>query len=177
MQRDLKNMQRPEKHTFFYSKTCARSRDVATLISQRGVRDRFIFISVEQYQNSLPPFVKTVPLIYTSNSEVLTDDDLVLFVRHIQPQQGSQGIPHQEPQGPLELASGGSGLSDTFSFISGSGDQSDQMSSRSYDFIESPQQQQQQQRQPQQHIAARACQDEEKQRRLFHRTRSHEGDA
>lgn len=134
MQQSTKN-----KHTLFYSDSCSRSREVAKLILHKKIRDRFLFVSVEQYQNMLPSFVNTVPLIYTSNSEVLTDDDMILFVRHL-----SNGASTEQQQLPAPPKDAGmfdpfeitSDLSDSFSFInSSSGDPSDQRP-RSFDFIQ-----------------------------------------
>ena len=108
-----------DKHSFFFSRACEKCKSAALLIQQRGLRDRFYFVNVEQYKNQLPNFITTVPLVYTLNSEVLTGEDLFMFIRHLKQQQPEQPQQYQQPpeiEG-FELSTSNSSLSDAFSFI------------------------------------------------------------
>ena len=148
----------PTKHTLFYSRSsCEFSKEVVDLIVQRGLRDRFTLICVETYPN-IPAFVNCVPLAYTTKGEILTDDDLVFFIRNINTQQQQQ----QQQQQQKVYGGGGSRedygdisfhndkLSDMFSFI----DNEDNMAfNKDYEFIEPelpPNQQPNYQQRPQQ---------------------------
>ncbi len=73
------------KHALFYSRdpVCEFSSEIVDTIVKRGLRDRFTFVCVEAYSDKLPSFVDCVPLLYTTNHEVLTDDDLVFFVDNL----------------------------------------------------------------------------------------------
>jgi hypothetical protein len=132
-----------DKHTFFYSRTSEPCRSAAALIQQRRLRDRFYFVDVDQYRRQLPNFISTVPLVYTQNSEVLTGDDLFLFVKHLHPpppppshptqqQQQQHGGRNQQQQQQrqqqevelegFELSGANASLSDAFSFIGDGGE-------------------------------------------------------
>jgi hypothetical protein len=142
-------------HALFYSRAeCEFSREIVTMINQRNMRDKFIMVCAETYNEKLPLFVTCVPLLYTSNREVLTDDDLVLFVQNLRPNesQPQKRKPQQEKQADQDdgmLGYHQGELSDMFSFID-----NEEVSNyhTNYDFVDdkntSVAQKQQQQQQP-----------------------------
>ena len=139
-------MSQEQKHTLFYSNHCGHSKDAMTLIASRGVRDRFVLICVEQYASALPRFVDCVPLLYTSNAEILTDEDLLLFLQNIRPNNTNKAAMVADVVDPtaselsafdLSSSGGSAGLSDSFSFIDSSNEQQHQKP-RGYIYISSP---------------------------------------
>ena len=127
------------KHTLFFSHHCAHSKDVVELIARRNIRNRFIFVCAEQYAGNLPSFVDCVPLLYTFNQEILTDEDLFLFLQNIpnlqqqQQKQKQMVVKKAEPELDMEPYKIG-GLTDTFSFIEGDAE----LDSSSFESFSSP---------------------------------------
>lgn len=113
------------KHTLFYSNHCQHSREAVALLTRLNLRERFVLVCVERFAQQLPPFVDCVPLLYTTNREVLTDDDLFLFVQHLRAPEQRQP-PQQQPQQPqrelelqpFQLGGGGdAAFSDSYSLL------------------------------------------------------------
>jgi hypothetical protein len=74
------------KHILFFSNLCPYSKEILSLITKKNLKDIFVFICIEKTQQQLPHFVDRVPLIYTSQRSVVTDESLFSFIESIQVQ-------------------------------------------------------------------------------------------
>ncbi len=103
------------KHILFYSNFCQYSKEVLGIATKRNLQDLFIFVSVDNTALKLPNFVQSVPTICTIEKEVLVDVDVFEFVNKL------QSVGDVEP---FALSCAPNSISDTFSFIVSSVDQS-----------------------------------------------------
>ena len=78
-----------DKHVLFYSKHCRYSKDAVSMINSNGLRNRFYLVNVEDFASTLPPFVKSVPLIFNKAHEILIDDDLFVYLQSLNPKTSS----------------------------------------------------------------------------------------
>lgn len=66
------------KHLLFYSKYCHNSTRAIELIRDYHLKYKFMCICIEIYE--IPSFVKSVPLILTMDTIILTDQDVCNFI-------------------------------------------------------------------------------------------------
>jgi hypothetical protein len=99
------------KHILFYSNFCQYSKEVLGIATKRNLNDLFLFVSVDNVTLKLPNFVQSVPTIYTTEKDVLVDNEVFEFVNKLQLAGDVE---------PFALFCAPNSISDTFSFIEGS---------------------------------------------------------
>ena len=73
-----------ERHVLFYSNYCDYSRDVLGTVVQKGLRHLFVLVCVDKRSAlQLPDFVDRVPLIFTIDRRVLSDDAVGAFIDNL----------------------------------------------------------------------------------------------
>ena len=63
------------KDIIFYSNYCTYSKEILNQISKTPINDNIIYVSVDDQNIQLPPFVKSVPTIYLVNDKKIVEDD------------------------------------------------------------------------------------------------------
>ena len=130
-----------ERHVLFYSNYCDYSRDVLATVVQKGLRHLFVLVCVDKRSAlQLPDFVDRVPLIFTIDRRVLSDDAVGAFVDNLatyfsgiyysssdKTSDSSTPAPdeHQHATGDGTIAAwspASASISDTFSFLTGASD-------------------------------------------------------
>lgn len=76
MSKDLK------KDMLFFKTNCKYCQDVLACV----VQGTFVMVDIDKMSSRLPPFVKQVPLIYTSARRIITGDEVIAYVQHQSPQ-------------------------------------------------------------------------------------------
>ena len=104
------------KNVFFYSAHCMYSREALQLITSRDLRGFFVIVCVDKRSIQLPDFVDRVPLVYTIDRRVLTDEAVDAFIDTLA-QQVAARAPPPEDVSPWSVIEMGGGLSDVFSFL------------------------------------------------------------
>lgn len=69
------------KHLLFYSQFCDHSAEALRALKASGMRETFTLVCVDHRMTQIPPFVDRVPMVLTSDRNVLADDDVFLFLR------------------------------------------------------------------------------------------------
>jgi hypothetical protein len=81
------------KNLLFFSRHCQYSSEAVTLVTQRGMREHFVFVDVDVNRSQLPACVTSVPTLITHDKRVLAGDNLFRVLRS-----GSQPPPQQQQQ-------------------------------------------------------------------------------
>lgn len=107
-----------KKHVLFYSNLCQFSQETLRTISKKNIRDMFVNICIDnpKFKTSIPNFVDRVPLILTTENEIVIDDNIEIFLNIL-----THGNARDElvPYSALEMSS--NKLSDGFSYIDSNG--------------------------------------------------------
>lgn len=101
------------RHVLFFSNYCPYCRSVLDKLSNRGTRAMFVLVCVDRRQQQLPEFVDRVPLIYTNDHKILTDESVSGFIQRIAEQSLTMS---DEDVIPWTMAVG-SGICKSFSFL------------------------------------------------------------
>lgn len=64
-----------KKDIIFYSNYCTYSKEIINQISKTPINDNIIYVSVDDENIELPPFVKAVPTIYLVNEKKIVVDE------------------------------------------------------------------------------------------------------
>jgi len=80
------------KNVLFYSNYCNFSKEILGEITKRNIRDLFVLICVDQNRYNIPSFVDRVPLIVTTQKQIVTDDDVLTFITELHKHHGSTEI-------------------------------------------------------------------------------------
>ena len=111
------------RHVLFYSNYCSYSKEIINSILQKNLRHLFVLVCVDNKRAAvqLPDFVDRVPLVFTVDRRILTDDAVQAFIDNMA-QYFSGAYPHSshhaQQQHPSEreamhsVDGGGDGLSD-----------------------------------------------------------------
>lgn len=70
-----------QKDILFYSNLCDFSKEVVHTITKYQIKERFMFVCVDNKSLKLPPFVDRVPLIYTVSKKLFADDNLMNYIK------------------------------------------------------------------------------------------------
>ncbi len=70
-----------QKDILFYSNACAFSREIIQMITNNYLKERFMMVSVDNKNLTLPPFVDRVPLLYTSSKKLIADENLLNYIK------------------------------------------------------------------------------------------------
>ena len=73
------------KPVLFYSKFCRHSGDAVRAISARNLGGSIVMACVDGNTQRLPPWVDRVPLIFTHDRRVLSDESLLMYVASFSP--------------------------------------------------------------------------------------------
>lgn len=69
------------KHICFFSNYCQYCHDFLTDIVKKGLRQKFILVSVEKHP--IPPYVDRVPFIMTSDKKVVLEQNIPIFIEKL----------------------------------------------------------------------------------------------
>ena len=64
-----------KKDIIFYSNYCTYSKEIINQISKTPINDNIIYVSVDDDNIQLPPFIKAVPTIYLVNDKKIVVDE------------------------------------------------------------------------------------------------------
>ena len=71
-----------KKDIIFYSNYCTYSKEVINQISKTPINDNIIYISVDDENIELPPFIKAVPTIYLVNDKkIVVDEEIAQWIK------------------------------------------------------------------------------------------------
>jgi len=71
-----------KKDIIFYSNYCTYSKEIINQISKTTINDNIIYVSVDDENIQLPPFVKAVPTIYLVNDKkIVVDDEIENWIK------------------------------------------------------------------------------------------------
>ena len=101
------------RHVLFFSNYCTYCRSVLEKLSNRGTRAMFVLVCVDRRQQQLPNFVDRVPIIYTNDSKVLSDDSVMAFIERLAEQ---TNVASDDEVVPWTMTVG-SGICKSFSFL------------------------------------------------------------
>ena len=103
-------------NVLFYSMNDNYSRQVYGLVNSYNIQNQFIVVNIDNPQYKLPGFVDRVPMIFIkSKNQLVVDEHIPQYIETLRPQQQQQ-----QPE-LLSMSDMGRGISDSFSFIDGSG--------------------------------------------------------
>jgi hypothetical protein len=71
------------RHVLFYSNYCVYSKTIIDSILSKSLRHMFVLVCVDKRTSELPEFVDRVPLVFTVDRRVLTDDAVAAFVDNL----------------------------------------------------------------------------------------------
>lgn len=90
-----------KKDMLFFKKSCQYCQEVLAAISGSSV-SVFVLVDIDKMSTRLPPFVKQVPLIFTTNQKILVGDAVMahtkLCIKTIQKSEASQDPSVKKPQ-------------------------------------------------------------------------------
>ena len=66
-----------KKDIIFYSNYCTYSKEIINQISKTPINDNIIYVSVDDENIELPPFIKAVPTIYLVNEKKIVVDEAI----------------------------------------------------------------------------------------------------
>tara|TARA_B110001469_G_scaffold127165_1_gene146999 strand:+ start:1826 stop:2296 length:471 start_codon:yes stop_codon:yes gene_type:complete len=70
------------KDIIFYSNYCTYSKEIINQISKTTINDTIIYVSVDDENIKLPPFVKAVPTIYLVNDKkIVVDEEIENWIK------------------------------------------------------------------------------------------------
>lgn len=71
-----------KKDIIFYSNFCTYSKEIINQISKTPINDNIIYISVDDENIELPPFIKAVPTIYLVNDKkIVVDEGITQWIK------------------------------------------------------------------------------------------------
>lgn len=73
------------KDLLFFSNFCDYSKELINFITKKNIRDKFMFVCVDNRSLSLPPFVDRVPMMLTVNKNVLCEDQMMEYIESLCP--------------------------------------------------------------------------------------------
>lgn len=105
-----------KENILFYSGKCEYSSQILALITNNNIRDKFVFISIDNNEYKLPTFVDRVPMILIKNkNELVIDEHLPIYIETLVDKVSET----QQPSSILSLSDLGHGFSDNYSFLGG----------------------------------------------------------
>jgi len=70
-----------KKDIIFYSNYCTYSKEIINQISKTEINDNIIYVSVDDENIQLPPFIKAVPTIYLVNDKkIVVDEEITQWI-------------------------------------------------------------------------------------------------
>lgn len=70
------------KDIIFYSNYCTYSKEIINQISKTKINDNILYISVDDDNIELPPFIKAVPTIYlVKEKKIVTDESIAEWIK------------------------------------------------------------------------------------------------
>jgi len=87
-----------QKNILFHSTQYDFCREIVQIIMQKGLRDFFVFIDIDQHRHRLPEFVDRVPFIVTPLRQHYTDEMVRTYVEHLSSIHSSQSRQSQQSQ-------------------------------------------------------------------------------
>lgn len=115
-----------KKDLLFYSQYCEFCKEVLGLLVKHSLKDAFMLVNVDNKSLNLPPFVDRVPLIYTTEQKLFSDEHLMSY---LQSKIGSSSL-----QPYALVGTNTNAYSENFSFLE-SGDSLPEDCSRNYNYL------------------------------------------
>lgn len=116
-----------KKPLLFYSLYCEHSKALLSFLTRRGMKEAFMLVNVDKHHARMPPFVTSVPTLFTGN-DVIVEDKLDAFIENQAEKQGST-----LPVDAYYDQEMGNGISDSYSYLGDSTDQ--QRVERAYSLV------------------------------------------
>jgi hypothetical protein len=98
-----------KKDILFYSNFCEYSNEVLNTIIRKNASDEFMLVCIDTNKFKLPSFVDRVPLVFTKQGAVISDESILSYINELYP-----SITHEIM--PFSLQ-GGQDYTNPFSFI------------------------------------------------------------
>lgn len=115
-----------QKDILFFSNYCEFCKEILSMLVKHSLKDAFMLVNVDKKTLKLPPFVDRVPLIYTVERKVFSDEHLVSYL---------QSKISSENLQPYALVGTNTGAySENFSFLE-SGDSFPEDCARNYNYL------------------------------------------
>jgi hypothetical protein len=73
------------KDLLFFSNYCDFCKKIADLIIKNNIRDRFIFVCVDNKSLTLPKFVNRVPMVFTYFKDIYADAAVIEYIESLLP--------------------------------------------------------------------------------------------
>jgi hypothetical protein len=115
-----------QKDILFYSNFCDFCKEMMTMIAKNDLSDKFMLVCVDNTKLKLPTFVDRVPLIYTTQKQLYSDENLVNYIKT----KLSSSTSTLQPYALVGMGTGG--LSDSFSFLN---QEEDETGMRNFIFV------------------------------------------
>jgi len=81
------------KDIIFYSNYCTYSKEIINQISKTKINDNIIYVSVDDDNIQLPPFIKAVPTIYlVKDKKIVIDDEIGNWIKSKTSKQVSEDL-------------------------------------------------------------------------------------
>lgn len=113
-----------DKNILFYSNHCQHSKELLRNINQNPIKDKLIYVCVDDTNINIPPFIKVVPTLYLiNNKSVLTNNELLGWISQFNKKESNDILAYN--------GDNISSLSTNFSFL----DDSSNLSSNKYTFL------------------------------------------
>ena len=72
-----------QKNILFFSPRYDYCKEIVQSIVQKGLRDQFIFVDIDQHRTKLPDFVDRVPFVVTGTQQHYTDEMVRTYINHL----------------------------------------------------------------------------------------------
>jgi hypothetical protein len=70
-----------QKDILFFSNYCEFCKEILGMITKNNLKEQFMMVCVDNKQLRLPPFVDRVPIIYTSDKKLFSDENLINYIQ------------------------------------------------------------------------------------------------
>lgn len=80
-------MQGGRKDILFYSNNCDYCNEILSILVKKNIISRFMRVCVDENRFSLPAFVDRVPIVFTRNDEVISDEVILQYIEEAYPSQ------------------------------------------------------------------------------------------
>ena len=101
-------MQNARKDILFFSNFCEYCNDILNLLIKKNIKQDFMMVCVDNNKYNIPSFVDRVPILYTKNDEIISDETIINYIESLYPTDNTDILPYSLQQ---------SNYSNQFSFL------------------------------------------------------------
>lgn len=91
-------MQQSRKDILFFSSFCEYCNDIINLMIKKNIKQNFMMVCVDNKKYSIPSFVDRVPILFTKNDEVISDDTIINYIESLYPTETIDILPYSLQQ-------------------------------------------------------------------------------